>query len=235
MDAGHAAPQFLSVRRSAQQLQIWKWSALLESAPSFQFFAHTHTQTMALVPVRTFSVEAAHPRHPNTAYQKQIRVVSLQDRRPNASSGAYQEWMLQVDLEDVLYPSAVTNGTNGSFYRLLGRSSAGNEHTLTLRRASVSHGLVSTEEFEELKALYHPAVRVFSLVPIIPAVTAALATYGPSPASEELLAGLGLPRPSEWAKQASHPSLSASSPPLGSAQSCRPLSKKRHWRAHTRA
>ena len=49
-------------------------------------------------------------------------------------------------------------------------------------------------ELLELKALFHTSARVFSLIPI-PAVAMALATYGPTDVSEELLSALGLPRP----------------------------------------
>ena len=141
------------------------------------------------VPTRTLTIANVLPR------ALTIKVVSLIDRR--APDSEPQEWLLQTDLEDLLYPSTTALGTSGAFYRLLGRSQAGNGMALPLRRNSVAAGLVTEAEFDALKALLHAGVRAFTLVPI-PAVAFALATYGPTAASEALLAALGLPRPPEW-------------------------------------
>lgn len=129
-------------------------------------------------------------------YTKRMKVATLADRRKTLPS-ELQEWLFQTDLEDLLYPS-VTSGTNSAFYRLLGRSEAGNGMTLPLRRSSVATGLVTEAEFNALKARMHSQVRVyFTLVPTS-AVQMALATYGSTPASEALLTALELPRPAEW-------------------------------------
>lgn len=68
-------------------------------------------------------------------------------------------------MEDVLYPSAVTMGTTGALYRLLNRCGA-RGMALPLRRTSIAAGHVTEGEFEQLKALCHPGVRVFTLVPM---------------------------------------------------------------------
>ena len=46
---------------------------------------------------------------------KQVKIVTLVDKRI-APPGAAQEWLFQADLENMLYPSAAVNGTNGAFY-----------------------------------------------------------------------------------------------------------------------
>ena len=130
------------------------------------------------------------------SYTKRMKVATLADRR-TAPPSEPQEWLFQTDLEDLLYPSVMDNGTNSAFYRLLGRSDAGNGMALPLRRSSVAAGLVTEAEFNALKARLHPQVRAFTLVPI-PVVSMALATYGSSPASEALVAALELPRPAVW-------------------------------------
>ena len=115
-----------------------------------------------------------------------MSIVSLVDRRSNPPSPP-KEWMFQAELEDLLYPSALTLGTTGAFYRLLGRSDAGHSMALPLRRNSVAAGLVTDEEFDAMKALHHINVRVFTLVPIA-AIRMALATYGRTSQSEALIA-----------------------------------------------
>ena len=129
-------------------------------------------------------------------FNKPMIIVTLADRRPSAPS-APREWMLQADLEDLLYPSVISAGTAGAFYRLLKRSRAGSGMSLPLRRASVASGLVTEAEFEALKALLHHSVRVFTLVPM-EAVEMAVETYGPTADSEALLQALGMPRPESW-------------------------------------
>ena len=84
----------------------------------------------------------------------------------------------------MLYPSVVTQGTAGAFYRLLQRSGAGGM-SLSLRRNSVAASLITVAEFDALKGLLHTGVRVFTLVPI-DAAAMALATYGHTPASAAL-------------------------------------------------
>ena len=127
---------------------------------------------------------------------KRLEIVTLVDRRPSAPS-APREWLFQVDLEDLLYPSVVTIGTTGAFYRLLKRSAAGNGMAMPLRHTSISAGLVTETEFNALKALLSARVRVFTLVPI-DAVEMALATYGRTPASVSLIDALGMAHPQSW-------------------------------------
>jgi uncharacterized membrane protein YgcG len=153
---------------------------------------------MAVVPVRSITIQCTHPHDESIPFQKELRVVTLQDRRSNAPSQPI-EWLLQIDLEDLLYPAVVTHGTNGAFYRLLARSGASG--ALPLRRNSVDAGLVTLEEFGELKALFHSQVRVFTLVPI-PAVAMALTTYGPTEISKTLVSALDLELPEGWADEA---------------------------------
>jgi hypothetical protein len=144
-----------------------------------------------MVPTR--AVEIVNVLH----YTKRMRVVTLADRRTIPPS-APQEWLFQSDLEDVLYPDALTLGTTGAFYRLLRRSEAGNGASLPLRRnCAGEQGLVTDAEFDTMKALLHSGVRAFTLVPI-QAVAMALASYGPTPASEALLSAFALPRPAAW-------------------------------------
>ena len=144
---------------------------------------------MALVPHRTAAI-------PTTLLSRgSLTIVTLIDRRPSAPSLA-QEWLFQTELEDLLYTAAITHGTVGAFYRLLKRSVAGGM-ALSLRRTSVTSGLVTDGEFDALKAFLHSGVRVFTLLPI-DAVARAMATYGPTPASEALMDALGLPRPAAW-------------------------------------
>ena len=129
-------------------------------------------------------------------HAKQVRLVTLADKRI-VPPGALQEWLFQADLENMLYPTAAVNGTNGAFYRLLDRSGTERGASWSLRRASVAANLVTEAEFQALKAMQHPHVRVFTLVPLN-AVGMALATYGCTPTSEALLNALELPRPEEW-------------------------------------
>ena len=105
---------------------------------------------------------------------KRMHIVTLVDRRPSAPS-APREWLFQAELEDLLYPSVVTMGTAGAFYRLLKRSAAGNGMALSLRNMCIAAGIVTEAEFAALKALLGPRVRVFTLVPI-DAVARAMAT-----------------------------------------------------------
>ena len=150
------------------------------------------------VPHRTLTI-AGVLRNPHTgaAYTPTMHVVTLADHRPSAPA-APREWLFQSQLEDVLYPSVLTMGTAGAFYRLLLRSGAGGM-SLSLRRNSVAANLTEPE-FDALKALLHTGVRVFTLVPL-DAVTTALATYGRAPASAALMDALGLPHPAEWAAE----------------------------------
>ena len=146
------------------------------------------------VPVQHITLQGNDPA--TGPFNKAIRIVSLLDRRPNAPSLPVR-WLLQTDLEDLLYPSVITQGTTGAFYRLLHRSGIASGVTLPLRRNSIDAGLINAAEFADLKALFHVQVRVFTLVPVS-SVGQALATYGCTAASEALLNALGLPRPQEW-------------------------------------
>ena len=127
---------------------------------------------------------------------KQVNIVTLVDKR-FAPPSAAQEWLFQANIEDLLYPSAAVNGTNGAFYRLLHRSDAGRGASMPLRRASVAANLVTEAEFEALKAMQHAQVRVFTLVRM-EAMGKILSTYGYTPTTEALLHALELPRPEEW-------------------------------------
>ena len=71
------------------------------------------------VPVQVVTVEGID--NASNPFKKEMRIVSLLDRRANAPTTPLR-WLLQVDLEDLLYPAVVTQGTNGAFYRLLKRS-----------------------------------------------------------------------------------------------------------------
>ena len=148
-----------------------------------------------LVPCRSFVI--ANVLH----YEKRMRIVTLAGRRPSAPS-APREWLFQTDLEDLLYPSVLTMGTAGAFYRLLNRS-GGTGMSLPLRRNSVAGGLVTEGEFDALKAMHHASVRVFTLVPL-DAAAMAVATYGSTPASEALVRSLGWSRPEAWAAEAAN-------------------------------
>ena len=99
-------------------------------------------------------------RHPNAnlPQNKTMHIITMVDRRTSPPAPPI-EWMLQAELEDLLYPSVITMGTSGAFYRLLGRSPAGNNMTLSLRRNSVAAELVTEDEFTALKALMHTGVR----------------------------------------------------------------------------
>jgi hypothetical protein len=150
----------------------------------------------APTPHRTLTI-AGVLRHPlsGASYTKTMHVVTLADRRTSPPS-APREWLFQAELEDVLYPSVVTMGTAGAFYRLLQRSGAGGM-SLPLRRNCVASNLVTEAEFDALKALLHVQVRAFTLVPA-DAVAMALGTYGRTPASAALMDALGQPHPAEW-------------------------------------
>ena len=77
---------------------------------------------------------------------KRVHIVTLVDRRPSAPS-APLEWLFQTELEDVLYPSVMSMGTAGAFYRLLKRSAAGNGMALSLRNTCITAGIVTEVEF----------------------------------------------------------------------------------------
>ena len=126
-----------------------------------------------------------------------LKVVTLADRRTTPPSPP-KEWLFQATLEGLLFPATRTNGTNGTFYRLLGRSQAGNDITLPIRRASIASGTITELEFAGLKALLDaPQARVFTLVPL-DAVPLVLAAFGRTFASVALLRALALPRPNDW-------------------------------------
>ena len=72
-------------------------------------------------------------------FNKPMIIVTLADRRPSAPS-ASREWLLQADLEDLLYPSVISAGTAGAFYRLLKRSRAGSGMSRLRRAVRSCHG-----------------------------------------------------------------------------------------------
>jgi hypothetical protein len=142
----------------------------------------------AHVDVRTVVISGVLPR------DMRMRIVTLPDRRTTPPSAPI-EWMFKIELEELLYCSAIVHGTSGAVYRLLKRSGA--DTGLTLRSISIQAGLVTASEFAELKALLHTGVRVMTLVALTNVETA-LATYGATTASRALRKALGMPPPEDW-------------------------------------
>ena len=99
---------------------------------------------------------------------RRVNVVHMPDPRPAAAAGGESiDWLWQAQLENMLYkrhPSAKI--TNGAFYRLLGRSRAGNGRALPLSKKSVTDGLLSDAQFVQLRDVIHPGCRSITLVPI---------------------------------------------------------------------
>jgi len=122
-----------------------------------------------------------------------LHVVTFIDRRRSNSQPG--EFMFQAELEQLLFAQQPI-GQTGAFYRLLQRAGQAGR-ALSLRRASVSQGLLSDAEFDELRGKLHSGFRVFTLVPM-DAVEAALSTFGASESSDALLHALGFNRPPEW-------------------------------------
>ena len=135
-----------------------------------------------------------------TVANRRIAVISFIDRRPSNANPQWGEFIAQYQLEGLLYGG--NSSTTGAVYRLLKRAGVG-DLSLALRRASVAEGLLSDQEFDQLKVLLdNDWLRSFTLIPLN-AVQVAMATFGPAPASTALLAALGMPQPAEWASSSS--------------------------------
>jgi len=121
-------------------------------------------------------------------------IVRFIDRRsPQAQWG---EYVLQFQLEAILYGATFT--TTGAVYRLLRRAGVGH-HALPIRRACVAEGLLSDQEYDQLKSFMNlPSLRFFTLIPL-DAMQAAIALYGSTPTSRAMLDALEMPQPAEWA------------------------------------
>ena len=125
----------------------------------------------------------------------ELAVISFVDRRPPNANPQWGEFLAQYQLEDLLYGTHFN--TTGAVYRLLKRAGVSHQ-ALALRRASVVEGLLSDEEFDQLKDLLDSTrLRSFTLIPL-DAVQAAVTAFGPAPASIALLTTLGMAQPTEW-------------------------------------
>ena len=113
-------------------------------------------QTMAsmLLPIREITVE-----------NRQMHIVHMPDPRALDINGDGVDWLWQQELENLFYQRSIRI-TNGAFYRLLGRSTAGKERALPLKKKSVTDGLLSNEQFVQLRNVIHPGCRSITLVPI---------------------------------------------------------------------
>ena len=97
------------------------------------------------------------------ACRRCINVVHMPD--PRTDDGESLDWLWQHQLESLLYRRDYRL-TNGAFYRLLGRSAAGNGRALPLKKKSVTDGLLSDAQFVQLRDVIHPGCRSITLVPI---------------------------------------------------------------------
>jgi hypothetical protein len=119
----------------------------------------------------------------------ELALISFVDRRPSNANPQWGEFLAQYQLEDLLYRTH--SNTTGAVYRLLKRAGVGHR-TLALRRASVAEGLLSDQEFDQLKELLDSTrLRSFTLIPL-DAVQAAVTAFGSAPVSTALLAALGM-------------------------------------------
>ena len=131
-----------------------------------------------------------------TVANRRLVIIYFVDRRPSNANPQWGEFVAQYQLEGLLYGAHFH--TTGAVYRLLKRAGVGGQ-ALALRRASVAEGLLSNEEFDELKVLLDSDwIRSFTLIPLN-AVQTAMVTFGRTPVSIALLTALGTPQPAEWA------------------------------------
>ena len=79
-----------------------------------------------------------------------LAVIFFVDRRPSNANPQWGEFLAQYQLEDLLYRTHFN--TTGAVYRLLKRAGVSHQ-ALALRRTSVADGLLSDEEFDQLKEL----------------------------------------------------------------------------------
>lgn len=106
---------------------------------------------------------------------RSLDVIRFLDRRlRNSEQVESVEFLAQYQLEALLFGTHFK--TTGAVYRLLKRSGVGAQ-ALPLKRASVAGGLLSDEEFDELKNLLDADwLRSFTLIPIS-AVQTAITTF----------------------------------------------------------
>ena len=143
----------------------------------------------AAFPMRNLVVSRTAPTPPET-----VAVLQLYDRRKQAWE--LVDWVLQADLERVLFSNETSTS---AVYRLLSRSPGYGDTlrgSLSLRRSSIGTGLITTPEWEQMKSLAHPSVRVMTLVPVESA-KAAILTHGKSDAGASLLSSLNA-MPTNW-------------------------------------
>ena len=117
-----------------------------------------------------------------------LSVVKLEDRRATGTSGVIQEFCMQRQIEEALYGNGFSQQT-GAVYRLLNRSGVG-RHTLPLKKASITAGLITQAEYVWLCS-HLGNVRSFSLIPLH-AIRAALGVFGRTDRSEAVVKALGL-------------------------------------------
>ena len=130
------------------------------------------------------------------AFDVSLSVAKLADRR--GTSAVIQEWCFQREVEAALYGNGFSQQT-GAVYRLLQRSGVDN-HTLSLKKASISDGLITQEEYSLLYS-HLGNVRSFSLIPTH-AMKHALGVFGKTDRSVAVVKALGLGRPSAWGEAA---------------------------------
>jgi hypothetical protein len=133
--------------------------------------AHSHSFTRAR-PL-TDTMEGPTKRTISAA-NRSLDVIRFVDRRARNSEVDWIEFLAQYQLEALLFGTHLK--TTGAVYRLLKRSGVGAQ-ALPLKRASVAGGLLSDEEFDELKNLLDADwLRSFTLIPIS-AVQTAITTF----------------------------------------------------------
>jgi hypothetical protein len=125
-----------------------------------------------------------------------MSVITLTDRRPGAPTQSV-EWTFQRQVETALYNHGYASST-GAVYRLLQRSGVGH-HTLPLKKASISAGLVTQQEWDWLYQ-HLVDVRSFTLIPLT-AMRTAIETFGRDTRSEALVRALGIEKPDSWEEE----------------------------------
>ena len=124
-----------------------------------------------------------------------LSIVTVPERRNGAS--VRTEWIIQPEMEALLYGSTFTTG---ACYRLLQRakeSSGIDVSTLTLRSSSVQSGLVTADEWATIGRLMSPGARLITLVPRSLAL-AALEVFGKEPVSVAVIQALNEQLPADW-------------------------------------
>ena len=109
----------------------------LPDAPPSSVQAQRHPVVDGLFSVNELQVKARRIKWP-------LHLLSMLDRRPAAP--AQQMWVLQSELEHILYRS---NNTTGAFYRLIQRTPGAAGKALCLRRSSINYeGMITSSEWE---------------------------------------------------------------------------------------